>query len=347
MKVVVTGGAGFIGSWVVDRLLEAGNDVIVVDNLSSNGRVNIEGHFKNEHFEFLPLDVIDVEKSSRPFFGADRIVHLAAMVSVPKSIEDPMAAFRTNTQGTLALLGLAVKHRIRRFVFASSVAVYGYAAELPLREDMPLDARSPYAASKVAAEAFCDAYRNSYGLETCVLRLTNVYGPRMKKGAYASVVSEFLEATSRAEPLKVYGSGEQTRDFVHVQDVVDAIMGALDPEKAECGVVNVGTGRGTSINELAKMFLEISGAAGARVEHLEPRTGEVVHSYADIGKARKLLGYESRVDLRSGLRSLIEWHRGEGDQSRGYPSTWRATPRQARTAIGSVGYRSENRLETF
>jgi UDP-glucose 4-epimerase len=314
MKVIVTGGAGFIGSWVVDRLVEAGNDVIVMDNLSSGSKKNIERHLKNKHFEFLPLDVVDAYKSSDSFSGADLIVHLAAMVSVLGSIEDPVAVFRTNTQATLGLLALAVKHRIRRFVFSSSVAVYGNPTELPLREDMPINALSPYAASKAAAEALCDAYRSSYGLETCILRLTNVYGPRMMKGAYASVVSEFLEATSRGEPLKVYGNGEQTRDFVHVQDVVDAIMGALDLKKAECGVFNIGTGRETSVNELARMFLEISGKAGAKVEHLEPRTGEAVQSYADIGKARKLLGYEPRVDLRSGLRWLIEWRRSEGAQ---------------------------------
>jgi UDP-glucose 4-epimerase len=305
LKALVTGGAGFIGSHLVDRLVDAGYDVRVVDDLSTGNLENIGGHLSGGGVEFFEGDVRDVSVVERCMEGVGVVFHLAAVTSVPFSVEHPKVTFDVNVEGTVNLLRSCSEGKSCKFVFASSCSVYGEPVFLPVTEVHPTDPISPYAESKLAAEKFCLGFCEKRLCDAVVLRFFNVYGRRQGLSEYSGVIRIFMDRCKRKLPLVVYGDGEQSRDFVHVSDVVDALVRSADCEAAVGEVINVGTGEPTSINELAEAFLELSGL-DLEVSRKAERAGEVKRSYADTSKAERLLGYYPKVCLKDGLCDLLK-----------------------------------------
>lgn len=302
--MLVTGGAGFIGSHIVDALLGRGHKVTVLDDLSSGSKENIKAHLANPDFRFILGDVCDERQVREALSSVEAVIHEAAIVSVPFSIRNPEGTYRVNLGGTMNLLRASSEHRVRRFLLASSCAVYGEQKKLPIAEDAPPRPLSPYASSKLAAEERCREFFEREGLETVCLRYFNVYGPRQTFGEYAGVMMKFIERLRADQPPIIYGDGEQTRDFIHVQDVVEATLLALERDSAAGEVINIGTGRGVSINELCDIFLKTAGKTHIKPLHEAQRAGEIRHSQADIEKAKRLLGFRPRVPLAEGVRRV-------------------------------------------
>ncbi|MEM3403435.1 MAG: SDR family NAD(P)-dependent oxidoreductase [Nitrososphaeria archaeon] len=299
-RVLVTGGAGFIGGHLVERLLGLGYDVIVVDNLSAGEKLNLSKVLQSVNF--VQGDVRDKGVLKRVTKDVDYVAHLAALVSVSESMKFPNLYFDVNVNGTLALLNESSKAGVGKFVFVSSCAVYGNPISLPVSEGHPLNPISPYAESKLAAERHCRMYSQRKALKTTILRLFNVYGPRQGRNQYAGVITQFIRRVGQNQPPIIYGSGDQTRDFIYVGDVVEYIVRALVSEAEE--TYNIGSGKQTSINELAGLVTKIMGRPVVPL-HLPPREGDIVHSCADISKAKKILSYAPQTTLEEGLRKTI------------------------------------------
>lgn len=303
-SVLVTGGAGFIGSHLIDRLVEAGYAVRVIDNLSTGNLANIEGHLDGGRVDFVEGDIRDAGRVKKSVEGMGMVVHLAAVTSVPFSVEHPGLTYDVNAKGTLNLLRSCAEEGVGRFVFVSSCAVYGEPEFLPLKETHHVSPISPYAASKLAAEHSCLDFYEKRLLKSVILRLFNVYGLRQGLNDYSGVITRFFDRAKRGLPLIVYGDGLQTRDFVNVCDVVKAVLASVENDRALGEVFNIGSGRPISINALAKTVLELVGS-DLEVFHEQPRLDEIRDSYADISKAEKLLAYEPSVSLSEGLRGLL------------------------------------------
>jgi len=293
--VLVTGGAGFVGSHITDALV-ADNDVRVLDDLSNGRRENMPAGA-----ELIEDDVSRAATLRRAVEDVDVVFHQAAMVSVPESIERPLDCHRTNTDATARLLD-AARRVDARVVLASSAAVYGAPVSVPVAEDDSTDPAAPYGVSKLASDHLAEVYARQYGLETVSLRYFNVYGPRATQG----VVHAFLQRALDGEPLSIHGDGCQTRDFVHVSDVVGANLRAATTEQT--GVYNVGTGRRVTIRSLAELVCDFVGA-DSDIVHAEERQGDIRHSLADTSRARSALGFEASVDLEHGLRETLAHHR--------------------------------------
>ena len=306
MRVVVTGGSGFIGSHVVEALHRRGCEVVSVDLNASQ--------YAPEGVEALRLDVRDEAALREVLREVDAVVHLAALVDARESLYEPSRYHDVNVGGTLALLKACRDAGVGRVVLASSAAVYGNPARVPVSEDHPLRPLNPYGATKVACEAYASAFHHSYGLPVVILRIFNAYGPRQTR-AYAGVVSIFVRNALMGRPLVIYGDGEQTRDFIYVSDVVRAIVAAVE-SGVEFGVFNVGTGRQTSVNELARLVLELTGRPDLQVVHREGVPGDVRHSCADVTRIARELGWRAEVGLREGLRRTIEWYRSGAARAR-------------------------------
>jgi len=296
----VTGGAGFIGSHLIKALVKAGHQVRVLDNLSTGSIENIADVL--DAVEFVRGDVRDYGVTESVVKGVDAVVHLAALIDVAESVEKPDLYFDVNVRGTYNMA--KASKNVSTFVFTSSSAVYGEPIRVPIPEDHPLMPKSPYAASKVSGEAFVQAFANQYGFRPVILRLFNVYGSKQSR-AYAGVIIEFIRRVSRGEPPVIFGDGEQTRDFVHVSDVVEAIMLSLRNEGAG-GVFNIGSGEGVTINCLANLILKLMGREDLKPIYASPRPGDIRHSIADITRARKELGFKPKVGLEVGIKELIK-----------------------------------------
>jgi UDP-glucose 4-epimerase len=298
MRVLVTGGSGFIGSNLVDALLADGAEVTVVDDLSTGRRENLEGAIAagaRLHVADLTdrVAMVKVFESSRP----DVVMHLGAQIDVRRSVDDPPFDARINVVGTAGLLETSRRSGARRFVFASTGgALYGAATTIPTPEDAPIEPMSPYGAGKAAAEGYLRLYHRLYGLSTLALRFGNVYGPRQDPHGEAGVIAIFCGAAAEGRPVTAFGDGTQTRDYVYVGDVVDAFRAAA--AAAVTGALNVGTGRETSV-------LEIAQALGVEVEHAPARLGELDRSCLDVTAAARALDWRARVDLREGLRRTL------------------------------------------
>jgi UDP-glucose 4-epimerase len=303
-RVLVTGGAGFVGSHLVDRLLKEGLEVVVLDDLSGGKIENIKQHIGKESFRFVRGDIRNYHLVKELATNVDAVFHLAALISVPESIRNPDLTDDVNVDGTLSLLKAFEDSDVKRFVYASSCAVYGEADSLPVREDFPLKPISPYGVSKVAAENYVRVFHRICGLETVCLRFFNVYGPRQAYSDYSGVITQFLNRVSSNLHLVIFGDGEQTRDFVHVQDVVEANMLALRTEQIAGETFNIGTGTAVTINQLADMLLEVTSRTDLKVSHSRPKKGEIKHSVADISKAKIKLHYHPKVSLENGLKDL-------------------------------------------
>ena len=298
-RVLVTGGAGFIGSHIVDRLMADGCEVRVLDNLSTGKLSNIKKHVGSRRFRFIKGDITDQSMLRKALNGIEIVFHEAAQVNITASVRDPLPTNDVNTTGTLRLLKTSTDKGVRRFIYASSSSIYGETGEQPVKEDAAQQPVSPYAVSKLAAEKYCLCFDHLGKLDAVALRYFNVYGPRQGYGPYSGVMTAFLERLRRNQPLIIHGDGEQTRDFVNVQDVVQANILAMTTEKAAGEAFNIGTGQRTSVNKLAEMVIEASGKKDLTPTHASARSGDVRHSCADTEKARRVLGYSPNVTLRS------------------------------------------------
>ena len=304
-SALVTGGAGFIGSHLVDGLLAAGWRVRVLDDFSSGREENL-AHL-NGSAELLRGDLRDRALLERALAGVEVVFHQGAVPSVPRSVAEPERTHAVNATGTLGVLEASRKAGVRRVVFASSSSAYGDTPQLPKVETMPPCPLSPYALQKYAAERYCQLYHRLYGLETVALRYFNVYGPRQDPASeYAAVIPRFVTACLAGRAPVVFGDGEQTRDFTFVADAVAANLLAADAPRAAGEVVNVAGGRRVSLNQLLAEIRSLTGATLA-ARHEPARAGDVRDSLADLGRARELLGYAPRVDLRAGLAKTIQF----------------------------------------
>ena len=307
-EVLVTGGAGFIGSHLVDRLLDEGFRVRVVDNLSTGEKKNLAQHHGKKSFQFIEGDIRNFDLVKKIVKGIDAVFHEAALVSVTRSVENPLLSNEINVTGTLNLLKACVDAQVKRFVYASSCSVYGDTETLPNHENLAPIPLSPYAVSKVAAENYVKVFHDVYGLETVSLRYFNVYGSRQKYGPYSGVISTVINRLLENKHLIIYGDGRQSRDFVNVKDVVEANMLALSKKKAVGEVFNISKGEVITINKLAETIQKIMGKPSLKPVYSELRPGDLRHSYADICKARKNLGYEPKIQLEKGLSELVNWY---------------------------------------
>lgn len=302
---LVTGGAGFIGSHLVGSLISSGWDVRVLDDLSTGKLDNLNESFGSRRFSFIRGSIRKIEVVRRVIRGADVVFHLAAIVSVPRSIRETHLVHDTNVNGTLLLLEEARKADVGRFVFASSAAVYGDSYTPPLTEDLPPRPTSPYGAGKAASEEYCQAYYRSFSLKTTVLRYFNVYGPR-SAGPYAGVMAQFAKDALEGRPFTVFGDGKQTRDFVNVADVVSATIKAAQSPEAAGEILNIGTGLPVTLLDLVRLFSAASHTQSLRVKHSSPRPGDIRLSWASIARARALIGYSPKVSLEEGIASLMK-----------------------------------------
>ena len=303
--VLVTGGAGFLGLHLVPQLLKLGYSVTVLDNLSNGKLTNLAAVTGNPKFMFHRGDILDKTLLKEVFEGVDSVVHLAALIDISASVADPCQTHEVNVDGTFNLLHEAIQHSVKRFVFASSTAVYGDVKTLPVQENVALHPISPYAASKVAGEAYCGAFASCFGLETVALRFFNVYGLRSGNSPYSGVITKFLNKIRKGEALTIDGDGEQTRDFIHVSDIVKAVVLALERDGLKGDIFNVCTGVPTSINALAATLKTVAGK-NPNVKHGPARIGDIRNSYGDPALAAKNLGFKAAVDLTKGLQMLLE-----------------------------------------
>jgi nucleoside-diphosphate-sugar epimerase len=301
-RYLVTGGAGFIGSHIVDRLRARGDEVRILDDFSSGKRENIP-----QGVDVVEGSVADLDTAQRAVAGCDFVIHQAAIPSVPRSVKDPVSSNRANVDGTLNMLVAARDAGVKRLVFAGSSSVYGESAVLPKREDMRPAPLSPYALQKLIGEQYCQMFTRLYGLETVTTRYFNVFGPRQQPGSpYSGVISLFIEALARGQAPMVHGDGRQTRDFTFVGDVVTGVLKAAEAPGAAGEVINVAAGGRISLLELIRNIQMVLGTG------LEPvfgpvREGDVRDSQADIAKARQLLGFSPTVPFDEGLRETIAW----------------------------------------
>ena len=308
VRVLVTGGCGFIGSHIVDALLSRGYVVGALDNLSTGDRANLGAHWPNGGgFTLHERDIRDYDAVEKVVKSYDAVIHEAALVSVSRSVEDPLTVNAVNVDGTLNLLRASVKAGVKRFVYASSSSVYGESETLPKKETMVTVPVSPYGASKLAAENYCRVFAKVYGLHTVSLRYFNVYGPRQKSGFYSGVIPIFIKRALEGKPPQVYGDGEQTRDFTYVEDVVNANLLALENDLPKGEVFNIAAGDQISINRLASIILSMLGRDDLKPEHLDHRPGDIRRSYADVTKAREVLGYAPEHTIEDGVRRVVDW----------------------------------------
>jgi UDP-glucose 4-epimerase len=301
-KVIVTGGAGFIGSHLAAELAGRGYRVLILDNLATGAMSNIAPILKNRNVTFTQGSITDLPLIQPLFQGARFVFHLAALPSVPRSVKDPLASHEANATGTLNVLLAARDAGVKKVIFSASSSVYGDTPTLPKREDMLPNPLSPYAVTKAAGEAYCQVFSRVYGLVTICLRYFNVYGPRQNPDSeYAAVIPKFIKMVLECKPPVIYGDGSQTRDFTFVKDAVAANILAAESDAA--GIYNIGGGKNITVNQLVKLIIELSGKKVNPV-YQSTRAGDILHSLADISRA-KTFGYEPKYSLEEGLKQTL------------------------------------------
>jgi len=309
MRYLVTGGAGFIGSNIVDELVRRGHDVAVLDDLSSGKRTNLEQVAGKVDLQVG--SITDLDTIQKACEGVDYVIHLAARTSVPRSVKDPIESNRINIDGTLNVLVAARDAKVRRVVFAASSSAYGETPILPKIETMPPAPISPYGVTKYVGELYAQVFGRVYGLENACVRYFNVFGPRQDPTSqYSGVLSRFMLAVLEGKKPVIYGDGEQSRDFTFIENVVDETLRACEAPDASGRVFNGGTGSRITLNQVIHLLAKISGQPIEAV-YDPPRNGDIRDSQADISLARRVLGYEPRVQFEEGLRRTWEWYRGK------------------------------------
>ena len=304
--VLITGGAGFIGSHIVDTLMEEGAFVRVLDDISDGSKENIAKWTDNPKFELLKGDVRNQKSVEDALQDVNIVFHQAAKVSIPLSVEQPQLVLSVNTIGTAILLDECRKQDVSKIVVASSSSVYGNSTILPKVESLPTEPISPYAVSKLGAENLTIAYFHTYGLNTTALRYFNVYGPRQRGGSYAGVISIFISKALANEEITIEGDGLQTRDFTYVTDVAECNKLAALCKDAKGNVYNVGSGVQTTIEEIARQILTVTGSKSKK-RYATPRVGDVYHSLASLDKVKRDLCYEPKTPIQEGIKNTVEW----------------------------------------
>jgi len=308
MRAVVTGGAGFIGSNLAEELANRGTEVVILDDLATGKMENIANLLKSADVSFMKGSVTNLELLNSIFNDVDCVFHQAAIPSVQRSVEDPQVTNEVNVNGTLNVLLAAKECGVEKVVYASSSSVYGDTPELPKREDMKPNPKSPYAVSKLTGEQYCTVFEEVYGLKSVCLRYFNVYGPKQDPASeYAAVIPRFITRVLANQPPIIYGDGTQTRDFTFVKDVVNANILA---SKRGGGVFNIASGMRISLNELSHIIIKMI-VKDLKPVYTEPRKGDIKHSLADVSLAKEKLGYKCEYGLETGLKETIEYFKAE------------------------------------
>ncbi len=305
-KVLVTGGAGFVGSNLAEGLIEQGAKVVIIDNLVTGFRENLE-EIKGD-FEFIEGDINDDSALKKAIKDVEIVFHQAALPSVPRSVDNPAETHEACVNGTFNLLLKAKENNVQRFIYAASSSAYGNQEILPKVETMKPEPLSPYAAAKLMGEYYCSVFNEVYGLETISLRYFNVFGPRQNPSSfYSGVISRFIDALMSGETPVIYGDGEQSRDFTYIANVIDANIKAAQTNSGFGESINTANGERITLNELLETLKKITGKENVEVDYQEERKGDVKDSQADNTKAKEIYGYEKLVGLEEGLQKTIDW----------------------------------------
>ena len=317
MKILITGGAGFIGSHLCDKYTREGHTVLCLDNFLNGNLMNIRHLLDYRNFKLIKADIRDYDKLESIMRDVDVVFHLAAQVHVDRSYIEPKLTYDINVMGTQNVLEIARIHDAKKVIHASTSEVYGSAQYVPIDEKHPLDAPHPYGASKIAADRMCNAYRHTYGMNIAILRFFNIFGPRQKDLGYGGVISIFTRRVLSNIPPVIFGDGSQRRDYTYIKDVVrayDLVFKMKDNLKEP---INFGTGTEVSINDLALKIIEICGKQDTiKPVYVEPRIGEVNRLIADAGKAQEILGWTPEYSLERGLEEYIQWYKQYGFEER-------------------------------
>lgn len=313
MKILITGGAGFIGSHLCDKYVKAGHNVICLDNFMNGNIRNIRALTHKSNFKLVNGDIRDFDLMEKIMPEVDVIFHLAAQIHVDRSVVEPKTTYEINVLGTQNVLESARMYDVKKIIHASTSEVYGSAQYTPIDEKHPLAAPHPYGASKIAADRMCYSYLQTYGMNIVIMRLFNVFGPRQKDTGYGGVISIFTRRILNNMPPIIYGDGLQTRDYTYIADAVKAYDLTLKYKKQITEPINFGTGQEISIINLANMILEITDKNDdLRPVHVQPRVGEVKRLIADAAKAKKILGWSPNYDFKKGLKEFINWYKNYG-----------------------------------
>jgi UDP-glucose 4-epimerase len=316
MKILITGGAGFIGSYLCEKYTKEGHTVLCLDNFLSGNLLNVRHLLGYRNFKLIEGDIRNFDLLERISRDLDVIFHLAAQIHVDRSYVEPRLTFETNVMGTQNVLEIARISDVKKVIHTSTSEVYGSAQYVPIDEKHPLDAPHPYGASKIAADRMCHAYVTTYGMNISIPRFFNIFGPRQRDIGYGGVISIFTRRVLNSMSPVIYGDGRQTRDYTYVEDAVRAFDLILNHE-SQLNPINIGTGKEVSIIDLANMIVELCGKKGKiKPVNVEPRIGEVKQLIADTTLAKKILGWEPKYKLRDGLRAFVQWYRQFGQEER-------------------------------
>lgn len=317
MKILITGGAGFIGCHLCEKYVKDEHTVICLDNFMNGSITNIRHLISNRRFKLINGDIRDFDLLEKIVPGVDVIFHLAAQIHVDRSVVEPKLTYDINMQGTQNILEAARMYDVKKVVYASTSEVYGSSMYSPMDENHPLNAPHPYGASKIAADRMCNAYIQTYGMDIAVMRLFNIFGERQKDIGYGGVISIFTRRVLNNMPPIIYGDGMQTRDYTYVDDAVRAYDIVMTCKKKQLEPVNFGTGEEMSILELSNIIIDLCGKNGAMEPvFIESRAGEVRNLICDFSKAKRLFGWEPQCSLREGLDRFIQWYRIHGSDER-------------------------------
>jgi UDP-glucose 4-epimerase len=314
--MLITGGAGFIGSYLSEKYTKEGHTVLCLDNFLSGNLLNVRHLLDYRNFKLIKGDVRDFDLLEKIIRDVEVVFHLAAQIHVDRSYVEPRLTYEINVMGTQNVLEVARIYDVKKVIQASTSEVYGSAQYVPIDEKHPLDAPHPYGASKIAADRMCHAYVQTYGMNVSIPRFFNIFGPRQRDIGYGGVISIFTRRVLNNNPPIIYGDGRQTRDYTYVEDAVEAFDLVLNHE-SQLGPINIGTGKEVSIIDLANAIIESCGKKGEITPvYVEPRIGEVKQLIADARKARKVIGWDPKHSLKEGLKAFIQWYRKYGQEER-------------------------------